>query len=543
MSSITVFTAKQIRTMNRSAPLATAVAIRDGQILEVGTLETMGPWLDAFPHQIDTRFADQVITPGFIDPHLHPSLGALLLQCHFITAVDWRLPGGEVAERVHGHENYVRRLQTIHQSQESSEPLLTWGYHKIWHGEMNRGILDQISSERPIIIWQRSYHEMFVNSAALRWLAIDEDEADRHSQVDIARGRFFEVGKAVLMNKLSPFMQEPSRYKSGLSKVKDAIHQGGHTTVGDMGFDPEQQLEHYRDVLETDDTPFRVCLLGRVLISNSSVDDEIERIMKFPEMSTRHLRFTNRIKLFCDGGYFAELMQVLPPGFIDGHEGEWMTSPEQLQALSRAAWHRGLNIHVHCTGDLGVELALDILEKLQWERPRFDHRFTIEHFGMSTPEQCERIAALGAQVSANAYYVHELGDAYWQHSVGFERASQMSRLGTLVKLGVRTALHSDFTMAPAEPLNSAWVAVNRLSLSGEVMAPEECLSIDQAMRAVTIDAAYMLGLENEIGSIRAGKKADFTVLAKDPYETSATELKDIPVVATVFEGEVHWIER
>ena len=75
------------------------------------------------------------------------------------------------------------------------------------------------------------------------------------------------------------------------------------------------------------------------------------------------------------------------------------------------------------------------------------------------------------------------------------------------------------------------------------MAPEECLSIDQAMRAVTIDAAYMLGLENEIGSIRAGKKADFTVLAKDPYETPAKELKDIPVVATVFEGEVHWIER
>ena len=78
MPSITVFTAKQIRTMNPSAPLATAVAIRDGQILEVGTLETMRPWLDTFPHQIDTRFADQVITPGFIDPHLHPSLGALL---------------------------------------------------------------------------------------------------------------------------------------------------------------------------------------------------------------------------------------------------------------------------------------------------------------------------------------------------------------------------------------------------------------------------------------------------------------------------------
>ena len=75
------------------------------------------------------------------------------------------------------------------------------------------------------------------------------------------------------------------------------------------------------------------------------------------------------------------------------------------------------------------------------------------------------------------------------------------------------------------------------------MSPEECLNIDQAMSAITIDAAYMLGLENEIGSIRAGKRADFTVLAGDPYETSTMELKDIPVVATVFEGEVHWIER
>jgi predicted amidohydrolase YtcJ len=546
LAKITVFTANRVRTMNPSAPIATAVAVRDGRILEVGTLDSMKPWLDAFPHEINDAFRNDVMLPGLIDPHLHPSLGAVLLQSHFITAMEWQLPDGETAEPVHGQDDYLRRLQVIHQSLETGEPLLSWGYHKIWHGDLNRSILDQVSSERPIIIWQRSYHEMFVNSAALRWLEVDETEADRHPQVDIANGRFFEVGKSVLMSKFAPYLLEPSRYKAGLEKVKQVIHQGGHTTVGDMGmgiFNLDLEWETIKQVLDTDDTPFRVCIMGKVIVSNTDVEAEVEKIAGLPSLNTHRLLFGDRIKLFADGGYYAELMQVLPPGFIDGHEGEWMTSPEQLEALARAAWHRGMKIHIHCTGDLGVELALDILEKLQWERPRFDHRFTIEHFGLSTPEQCQRIAALGAQVSANAYYVHELADAYWHHSIGHERSSQMSRLGTLADLGVRTALHSDYTMAPAEPLNSVWVAVNRLSTTGEVMAEDECLTIDQAMRAVTIDAAYVLGLENEVGSIRAGKRADFTIVGQDPYETPSVELKDIPVLATVFEGDVHRINK
>ena len=242
------------------------------------------------------------------------------------------------------------------------------------------------------------------------------------------------------------------------------------------------------------------------------------------------------MKLFADGGFFAELMQVQEPGFIDGHHGEWLMPPEFFESLARTYWNAGYKIHVHCTGDLGVELALDVLEKLQWERPRVNHRFTIEHFGLSTPEQVRRIADLGALVSCNIYYVHELGDAYWKNSIGYERASQMSRLGTLAHYNVTTALHSDFTMAPAQPLYSAWVAVNRLSESGEILAPTERISLNAALRAITINAAYVLGMEHEIGSIRAGKKADFTVLGADPFEIPVKELKDIPILGTVFEG-------
>ena len=91
-------------------------------------------------------------------------------------------------------------------------------------------------------------------------------------------------------------------------------------------------------------------------------------------------------------------------------------------------------------------------------------------------------------------------------------------------------------MAPAQPLYSAWVAVNRLSESGEILAPTERISLNAALQAITINAAYVLGMEHEIGSIRADKKADFTVLGADPFEIPVKELKDIPILGTVFEG-------
>ena len=339
---------------------------------------------------------------------------------------------------------------------------------------------------------------------------------------------------------MNRFLTEPTRFTRGLEITKQAIHAGGHTTIGDLTgtyFDTDDEWEALRSVLDTDDTPFRVQMIPmgtREMGGDHSA--ALARVLASAERGTDKLFYRKHVKLFTDGGFFAQAMQVRPPGFIDGHHGEWMFAPEQFEALARMYWHEGYQIHVHCTGDMGVQLAIDVLEKLQWERPRFDHRFTIEHFGLSNPEQVQKLAALGAIVSANIYYLHELGEKYWSESVGHERASQMARLGTLARHGVITALHSDFTMAPAEPLVSAWVAVNRVGEQGAVMAPEECISVHQAMRAVTIDAAFVLGMEDEIGSIRSGKKADFTVLEADPYEVDPLALKDIAIWGTVFEG-------
>ena len=540
MSGITVYTARRIHTMNPSMPRADAVAVRDGRIVEAGTLETLSPWLDAHPHVVDRTFERHVLMPGFIDPHLHPPMAAVLLPLHFITAMEWRLPWGTVPP-TRGADAYLARLREIEGSlADPAEPLITWGYHEIWHGPVHRQALNRISATRPVVVWQRSFHALYANDAALRWMDLDEETLERHPQIDAGTGHFFETGLGVANTRMAPYLLDRERFRDGLRRVRQAVHHGGHTTIADMAFalfDQDREWAALCDVLDRDDTPFRVHMVPRVKDPGSAgLESEVARVRALRALNTGRLAFHDHVKLFTDGGFFAELMQVQPPGFIDGHHGEWLMAPERFEALARAFWNEGYRIHVHCTGDLGLELAIEVLAKLQWERPRFDHRFTIEHFGLSTPEQIRRLARLGGLVSANVYYVYELADAYWKHSIGHERATRMARLATVMREGIPLALHSDFTMAPAQPLNHAWVAVNRIGDSGEVAGPEERLTLEQALRAITIDAAFVLGMEDEVGSIRAGKRADFTVLEADPFEEPVESLKDIPLWGTVFEG-------
>ena len=544
---IDVFVARRIITMNPSWPEATAVAVRDGMILEVGTLESLRPWLDGSEHRIREDFADAVILPGLIDPHLHPVMAAVLLPMHFITALEWDLPWGNVPATV--TPDAYRAALRSHAGAASDAPFFSWGYHRHWHGDVDRALLDEIFGERPAVVWQRSFHEVYLNTAMMAHVGIEEGKVRGRPQIDYDRGHFYENGLGYAINKLNAIIMSPAWLDEGLRRLRRVVHSGGQTTVGDLAvgiFDADLERAATGRVLDVDETPFRVlCVphIRRLLGPGGRPEDGIPAAEALEAGSTEKFRFTRKVKLFTDGAFFSQLALLQAPGYIDGHLGEWLMGPEEFEQTARPYWHAGFEIHVHCTGDLGLELALDTLEKLQWERPRFDHGFTIEHFGFSTPEQVDRIAALGARVSANVYYLHELSAAYSEFGVGVERAHQMARLGACERAGIRTALHSDFPMAPAMPLHSAWVAITRENCEGEVVAPAERMSVEQALRAITIDAAAMLGLQHETGSIRSGKKADFAVLDGDPFEDGGARLRELRVLATVFEGEVHPVER
>lgn len=541
---IEIFTAKNIITMNPDWPTGTAVAVRDGLILEVGSMESLQPWLKTDEHIINTSFKNQIIMPGLIDPHLHPVMAAVLLPMQFITALEWKFPW-ETVPATTTPEDYQKKLESYHAALAPQQDFFSWGYHRHWHGHMGRPMLDGIFGDRPAVVWQRSFHEVYLNTAMMTKLGMEEEKVRGRHQIDYDNGHFYENGLSYAIGKLNGIIMSDDWITQGLTRLKQLAHFGGHTTLGDMAVglfdDLLKEWETGKQVMDVDDAPFRVLGVAHINRLRAEQGDHkkgAEFAETLPALSSDSYRFAKKIKMFTDGAFFSQLAMLLEPGYIDGHHGEWLMVPEDFEAAAREYWNRGFQIHVHCTGDLGLELALDTLEKLLWERPRFNHGFTIEHFGFSTPEQVQRIKALGANVSANVCYLHELSAAYGDVGIGIERAHQIARVGACEQQGITTTFHSDFPMAPALPLHSAWVAFTRQNCLGEVVGPALKMSLDGVLRGITIDAARVLGLENETGSIRSGKKADFVVLDKDPYEVGGENLNQIEVLATVFEGKV-----
>jgi len=539
---LVIYTAKKIITMEPALPKATAVAVADGRIVAVGSLNSLQSWIDQKGARIDTRFADKVIMPGFIDPHVHPSLPALLTQFPFIAPDDWSLPTGEFPS-AKTPEAYIARLkQLVAQHLDANIPFITWGYHPLWHGELFRQQLTALFPDQPVMLWHRSFHELIVNDAALALLGVQESDVEGNRQINWDKGHFFENGLYALVPKM-PFLFDPARFGQGMENFVEMVHQGGVTTALDMGTgvfgDPAAEINLIRHTMETTQAPARVILtpiitdfIGRGV----TIDDAFREIDQWRAQSSHRVLFDRRFKLMIDGAIYSGLAQFDYPGYIDGHHGVWMVPESTITEWAQAFWDAGYQLHAHTNGDASAARLIKLLKTLQRATPRADHRLALEHFAYTTEDQNRQLKELGAVVSANPYYHFILSDIYSEQWLGADRGNQMVRLGSLERLGVPFAFHSDSPMAPLEPLRLVSAAVNRVTINGNLTGANERVSLEAGLRAITIDAAWVMGWEDKIGSIRAGKKADFTILEADPYQVEPKRLKDIKIWGTVFEG-------
>jgi predicted amidohydrolase YtcJ len=551
---VTVWVADEIVTMEPAFPEAKAVAVRDGRILGVGrSVDDLAAWLEGTAHRVDRRFEEKVLMPGFIDPHLHPMMAAVLLPTHFITPEDWQLPRGK-RPGVRTPEAYRARLASALAAAPGDGPFVTWGYHALWHGPLDRTALDALQAARPVIVWHRSFHEIIVNTQALELLGFANEATLAEalqvpgidpSHADWATGHFAETALAAALPRLQPVVLAPEHLAQGFQSLRQMMLAAGVTTIADMATglfaDLETEATLIQQAFESAGAPARVLLVpaaATLIRRQGSAQAALEYLAEArARWAGDRVFLRDRVKLLADGAFFSQLMRLNPPGYTDGHQGKWITEPEDLEAMARTFWNAGYTLHCHVNGDEGLDVVLDVLEQLLTEAPRPDHRFTLEHVGYSTEVQSRRIRSLGALVSAQPNYLYMLGVKYGERGLGRDRAAQISRLGSFERHGTTVALHSDATMAPVDPLFLAWIAANRETMEGEVLAPEERLSLDTALRAITIDAAFVLGLEDEIGSIAPGKRADFAVLEADPRAEGAARLNEIGIWGVVFEGK------
>ena len=343
----TIFVAKKIITMEADQPTATAVAVAGDRILAVGDLASVKAACGDREVSVDESFADKVVMPGFVDPHVHPYIGAILMPMEFLAPEDWTFIEKQ-SEGVVTPEAYLERLKALEASMEDPEEWLwVWGYHRSFHGEVYRPQLDEISKTRPIVQWHRSFHEIILNTAAIEALGITKEDVEGKPQASWENGHLYETGLLVVAPAIVPKLMEPTRWKGGLKMLLDNMSANGITTIADLaayGFG-DQELDLLMEVFDADDVPMRTFLVpqaaGPYHKHKGDAKKMAAEIRSWWSRGGERVKFINNVKLAADGAFFSQFMQ-LKDGYLDGHHGEWIMPPQDIMGRGAASLGRGV---------------------------------------------------------------------------------------------------------------------------------------------------------------------------------------------------------
>jgi predicted amidohydrolase YtcJ len=254
------------------------------------------------------------------------------------------------------------------------------------------------------------------------------------------------------------------------------------------------------------------------------------------------------VKLWYDGSPYSGTMLLDEPylesrlccctlGIQPGAVGHANFDPQELQEVVTGLQREGWQILTHAQGDRGTREILDLYEHALSAHPRADHRWRLEHCALISRDDLLRASRLGVAPSFHVNHVHYYGPELRDSIIGRERAERLMPVRSAIDAGHRVSLHADSPMYPPEPFRLMKTAVTREARNGEVIAGHEAISAEEALRAVTLDAAWQLFAEDRVGSLEAGKLADLTIVDRNPLAIPAGELDDIQVQGTWLGGQ------
>jgi len=540
-SVTTIYTARKIITMNPARPYATHVAVRDGRVLGAGTLEELEGWGD---YTLDDRFADKVLMPGLVEGHSHTIEGSLwgYVYCGYFDRMD---PNGKMWPGLTSIDAIVERLsEAAARLDGPTTPLAGWSLDAIYYGDrrVNRHDLDRVSTERAIGVLNASGHILNVNSKALEKADLLKPGIN-HPGIPLGDDGL-PTGEMKGPDAMAPLGVHTgfdrdllSCDEPGLRRFARLCVRTGVTTAADLGnMLPDDAVDMMVRVTAEPDYPARIVSLRRFY--GLTPAELIDRVLELEKRSQQNLRL-GIIKVVADGSIQGFSARLRWPGYYNGApEGLWYVPPEHLREIFERALEAGVQVHTHTNGDEATELVIDCMEGALRKHPSPDHRFTLQHCQLADAAQYRRIKATGMCVNLFPNHHFYWGDQHYAITVGPDRAERMNACATALREGVPLAIHSDAPVTPLGPLFTAWCAVNRRTASGRTLGAHERISVEDALRTITIGAAYTLKLDGEIGSIETGKRADFAVLEDDPESVGGENLKDVPVWGTVQGGRV-----
>ncbi len=519
-----VLTGGKVITVDPADTIAQAVAVKDGLIQAVGGDEAIRALIGEKTKVVD--LGGRAVTPGLVDPHNHLQVWGLL-QGFYVALMP---------PEVRTMDDLRKRLaETIAQTPEG-EWVQGYFLTVVGGGLPTRHDLDPISPHHPVWVIQQGGHYGSANSLALQMAGITADTPDPVGGV-IERESSGEPSGVFYnhraMDVLRRHVPQPTveMARDNIAAAQPIFAAGGVTTFHDNNVRGVDTVGAYFDT----DREGKMLIRGQVYYTLEWPGD-LERALKEVEyyQGNGFMRFAG-FKFLLDGQ--AQMAYCHEP-----HNGvRWDTptwDPKIFKETVRALHDTGLQICVHCMGDAAVDLTLDAYEEAMNANPRPDPRHRIEHCILSTPQATGRIKDLGVVVSTQPQFIRLGGDLY-ADMFGEERAKRVIVTREWLEAGVPVALGSDSPTTPwLTPQITLFGAVTRITFSNQFYEPEQSMTIQEALRAHTMSAAYA-GFEEDVkGSVEVGKLADLAVWSEDPYTAPLKRLWQIPIVMTLVGGEI-----
>ena len=531
-----IFFGGNILTMDDNQPVVEAIAVENGRITAIGTKENIIK-LRTWKTKI-VNLQGKTLMPGLIEAHCHPIATAVLSQVVNISGFTYN--------------SREEIMATIGAAVEKASPgkwVLAFGWDPVLVKDLRNPTLaelDSISTEVPIFILTQMMHQAFVNNAVYKTAKITRNTPDPSGGGTFLKdvdgnlnGVIYEF--SALQKILNKMPKTPRGTAELLLNLQYAQYaKAGYTTIAALG--PVNiagyPLNFMASLSRNADVPVRSFVYP--------LKKQLDRSAWPSGYGNDHFRIKG-VKLYMDGSpytggaAFAEpylntevtlkRMKLQP-----NHRGKVNYSEASLLQTLTKYHNAGYQIAIHAQGEIAIQMILNAFTEIMENYPRPDHRHRLEHNALITKNQIIQAQKLGLTLSFFMDHVYYYGEQLPQ-IVGPDRAARFMPLGSAFAVGHRASIHTDNPATPVDPFRVISTAVTRKTKDrGDILGPTERVTINDALKAVTINAAWQLFEDHQRGSITVGKAADFVLLSHNPLRIQPENIKNISALCTWIDG-------
>jgi len=521
-----------IHTMDRQRQRVDAVVIQNGRIVYVG--DVTGARKHSGRHLETIDLKGKTAFPGFIECHGHAVVVGRWLSQREVNCINFRSIGEIIAA-----------LREKEADTSPGEWVLGFNYDESKLAEKRhptRYDLDQVSRDKPIALRHFTLHHAVANSEALRIAGITAN-TQFPTDGEIVRdgsgeptGLLLEFASGLIQKHIPAYTVDDI-----CGHLLEAAHMylsSGVTSVQEAGlglFSGIDEILAIEKVISLGGMPIR---FGAAIYYPLWKELKAGAGPGFEWGADPEWVRPFAVKLFQDGSLFYTAAMSTPVRRHTRPGDQYLFhSQQELDEMVIDAHTKGWQIWTHANGDLAIQEVLDAYDRALSINPRKDHRHRIEHCPFPNDAQLDRMAALGVLPSFFPAHIYHWGDDHIDN-FGPEKAAHMYPMASALKRGLEFGMHNDSPFTPMEPMVQVSAAVTRKSRNGELLGPAQAISIDQALRALTLGNAYLAFEEDVKGSLEEGKMGDVTILEADPYKVGPDEIKEIQVAMTILNGKV-----